>query len=47
MNSITARVALVNEGAGILEEGITRRASAIDVVCVHGYAPSLKGQLHC
>ncbi|WP_420995570.1 3-hydroxyacyl-CoA dehydrogenase NAD-binding domain-containing protein [Cupriavidus sp. 30B13] len=37
-------LALVNEGARILEEGIARRASDIDVVYVHGYGfPAQRG----
>lgn len=37
-------LALVNEGARILEEGIARRASDIDVVYVHGYGfPAWRG----
>ncbi len=31
-------LALVNEGAKILEEGIALRASDIDVIYVHGYS---------
>ena len=31
-------LALVNEGARILEEGIALRASDIDVIYVHGYS---------
>ncbi|HBO83221.1 MAG TPA: 3-hydroxyacyl-CoA dehydrogenase, partial [Cupriavidus sp.] len=30
-------LALINEGARILDEGIAQRASDIDVVYVHGY----------
>jgi len=37
-------LALVNEGARILEEGIAQRASDIDVVYVHGYGfPAWRG----
>ena len=37
-------LALVNEGARILEEGVARRASDIDVVYVHGYGfPAWRG----
>jgi len=37
-------LALVNEGAHILEEGIAQRASDIDVVYVHGYGfPAWRG----
>lgn len=37
-------LALVNEGARILEDGIARRASDIDVVYVHGYGfPASRG----
>ncbi|AMR80706.1 3-hydroxyacyl-CoA dehydrogenase NAD-binding domain-containing protein [Cupriavidus nantongensis] len=37
-------LALVNEGARIIEEGIARRASDIDVVYVHGYGfPAWRG----
>ncbi|MDR1968722.1 MAG: enoyl-CoA hydratase/isomerase family protein [Burkholderiaceae bacterium] len=37
-------LALINEGARILEEGIARRASDIDVVYVHGYGfPAWRG----
>ncbi|SOY61055.1 3-hydroxyacyl-CoA dehydrogenase NAD-binding domain-containing protein [Cupriavidus taiwanensis] len=39
-----AMLALINEGARILEEGIARRASDIDVVYVHGYGfPAWRG----
>lgn len=37
-------LALINEGAHILEEGIAQRASDIDVVYVHGYGfPAWRG----
>lgn len=37
-------LALINEGARLLEEGIAQRASDIDVVCVAGYGfPSWRG----
>lgn len=36
--------ALINEGARLLEEGIVRRASDIDVIYVHGYGfPAYRG----
>ncbi|MCY1376098.1 Fatty acid oxidation complex subunit alpha [compost metagenome] len=37
-------LALVNEGALIIEEGIAQRASDVDVVYVHGYGfPGARG----
>ncbi|MCY1347873.1 Fatty acid oxidation complex subunit alpha [compost metagenome] len=41
-------LALINEGARILEEGIAQRASDVDVVYVHGYGfPAWRGGPMC
>lgn len=45
-NEIVARIlfAMINEGARLLEEGIARRASDIDVIWVYGYGfPPYRG----